>query len=89
MVQEHRCEYPSLWAAIEPLSAKIGCVPQTLNEWVKKCEIDSVAREGVTSDECERIKARERLTSYKTSKTLRKVYKAQIFPIFDNRRWYA
>ena len=60
MVQEHRGEYPSLWSAIESISAKIGCVPQTLNEWVKKSEIDSGAREGVTSEERERIKALER-----------------------------
>ena len=60
MVQEHRGEYPSLWAAIESISAKIGCVPQTLNEWVKKSESDSGTREGVTSDERERVKALER-----------------------------
>ena len=60
MVQEHRGEYPSLWAAIESISAKIGCVPQTLNEWVKKSEGDSGTREGVTSDERERVKALER-----------------------------
>ena len=35
MVQEQRGEYPSLWAAIESIAPKIGCVPQTLNEWVK------------------------------------------------------
>ncbi|MBP8146429.1 MAG: IS3 family transposase, partial [Inhella sp.] len=29
MVQEHRGEYPSLWAAIELIAPKIGCVPQT------------------------------------------------------------
>ena len=45
MVQEHRGEYPSLWAAIESISAKIGCVTQTLNEWVKKGEIDSGGHE--------------------------------------------
>jgi transposase len=60
MVREHRGEYPSLWAAIESISAKIGCVPQTLHEWVKKSEIDSGTREGVTSDERERFKALER-----------------------------
>ena len=60
MVQEHRGEYPSLWSAIESISAKIGCVPQTLHEWVKKSEIDSGAREGVTSEERERIKTLER-----------------------------
>ncbi|MDQ5902601.1 MAG: transposase, partial [Pseudomonadota bacterium] len=36
MVQEHRGEYPCLWAAIESIAPKIGCVPQTLNEWVRK-----------------------------------------------------
>ena len=36
MVQEHRGDYPSLWAAIESIAPKIGCVPQTLNEWVKQ-----------------------------------------------------
>lgn len=60
LVQEHRGEYPSLWAAIESIAPKIGCVPQTLNEWVRRHEVDSGAREGVTSDERERVKALER-----------------------------
>ena len=60
MVQEHRGEYPSLWAAIESIAPKIGCVPQTLNEWVRKHEIDTGMRDGVTSDERERVKALER-----------------------------
>ncbi len=41
MVQDHRVDYPSLWAAIESIAPKIGCVPQTLNDWVKKAEVDS------------------------------------------------
>lgn len=60
MVLEHRGEYQSLWAAIESIAPKIGCVPQTLNEWVRRHEIDAGARQGVTTDECERIKALER-----------------------------
>jgi len=60
MVQEHRGEYPSLWAAIESIAPKIGCVPQTLNEWVRKREIDTGLRDGVTSEERDRIKALER-----------------------------
>ena len=60
MVQEHRGEYPSLWAAIESISAKIGCVPQTLHEWVRRHEVDAGTRQGVTSDERERVKALER-----------------------------
>jgi len=26
MVQEHRGEYPSLWAAIESIAPKVGCL---------------------------------------------------------------
>ena len=60
MVQEHRGEYPSLWAAVESIAPKIGCVPQTLHEWDKKHEIDTGLRDGVTNDERERLKALER-----------------------------
>jgi transposase len=60
MVHEHRGEYPSLWAAIESIAPKIGCVPQTLHEWVRRHEIDTGMRDGVTSDERDRLKALER-----------------------------
>ena len=60
MVQEHRGDYPSLWSAIESIAPKIGCVPQTLNEWVKKAEVDSGKRAGVSSEMAERMKALER-----------------------------
>ena len=60
MVQEHRGEYPSLWAAIESIAPKIGCVPQTLHDWVKREEVDSGQREGLTTSERERLKQLER-----------------------------
>ena len=60
MVQEHRAEYPSQWAAIESIAPKIGCVPQTLLEWVKRHEIDSGARDGITTSELQRLKELER-----------------------------
>ena len=60
MVQEHRGEYPSLWAAIESIAPKIGCVPQTLLDWVKQAEIDAGARPGVSTTEAQRIKDLER-----------------------------
>ena len=60
MVQEHRGEYPSLWAAIESIAPKIGCVPQTLHEWVKRHQIDTGAREGITTTELQRLKELER-----------------------------
>jgi transposase len=42
MVQVHRSDYPSLWAVIESIAPMIGCVPQTLNEWVKRVEVEPV-----------------------------------------------
>ena len=60
MVQEHRSDYPSLWAAIESIAPKIGCVPQTLNEWVKRVEVDAGVRDGVTTAEAQRVKDLER-----------------------------
>ena len=60
MVLEHRGEYPSLWATIESIAPKIGCAPQTLNDWVRKHEVDTGTRDGVTSAERERVKELER-----------------------------
>ena len=60
MVQEHRADYPSLWAAIESIAPKIGCVPQTLNDWVKKAEVDSGKRAGVPTEVADKMKALER-----------------------------
>ncbi len=60
MVHEHRGEYPSLWACIESIAPKIGCVAQTLHEWVKQHGIDTGVRDGLNTDERERIKALER-----------------------------
>ena len=60
LVQEHRDEYPSLWAAVVSVAPKIGCNQATLLNWVKRAEVDSDVRSGVTSEERERIKALER-----------------------------
>ena len=60
LVQEHRGEYPSLWAVSEFIALKIGCVLHTLRDWVKRVEIDAGAREGVTTNEAQRVKDLER-----------------------------
>ena len=60
MVLDHRGEYPSLWAAIESIAPKIGCVAPTLLEWVKKSQVDSGVRPGTTTSEQDRVKALER-----------------------------
>jgi transposase len=60
LVQEHRGEYPSLWAAIESIAPKVGCVPQTLLDWVKRHGVDTGTRAGVTTAEAQRVKELER-----------------------------
>jgi transposase len=60
MVLDHENEHPSRWATIESVAGKIGCAPQTLHDWVRKTEIDSGKRPGVTTDMAEKMKALER-----------------------------
>ena len=60
MVFEHQREYPSQWQAVVSIATKIGCTAETLRKWVRRAEIDSGRREGVTSEERDRIKALER-----------------------------
>ena len=37
------------------ISSKIGCAPQTLNEWVKRAEVDRGERTGVTTEMAEKM----------------------------------
>jgi putative transposase len=41
MVSDHRAEYPTEWAAITSIAAKIGCSTETLRNWVRQSERDS------------------------------------------------
>ncbi len=60
MVLEHEREYSSQWAAIMSIAEKIGCTPETLRKWVRRTEIDTGQRGGLTSEERARIKELER-----------------------------
>ena len=60
MVQEHRSEYPSQWAAIRSIAEKIGCTTEALRRWVQQAERDAGERPGLTTEERQRLKALER-----------------------------
>jgi len=60
LLQEHRGEYASLWAAAESISPKIGCSTSTLLKWLQRQEVDRGMRIGVSTEERDRIKALER-----------------------------
>ena len=60
MILDHQGDYPSRWSAVVSIAEKIGCVPQTLHEWVKKAEVDSGKRGGIPTDTADKLKALER-----------------------------
>jgi transposase-like protein len=60
MLLDHEGEHPSRWAAIMSIAGKVGCTAQTLNEWVKKTEVDSGRKPGLTTDMAAKLKALER-----------------------------
>jgi transposase len=60
MLVEHRGEYPSEWAAMTAISAKLGMTPETLRIWVRRTEIDDGKRPGTTAEDQRKIKDLER-----------------------------
>ena len=60
LVLDNEGQHGSRWQAVMSIAAKIGCTSQTLNEWVKKAEVDSVRRAGVSTEMAEKVKALER-----------------------------
>ena len=60
MVQEHRNEYPSEWAAVTSIAGKLGVGTEALRLWLRRADVDQRQRPGVTTAERERIRELER-----------------------------
>ena len=60
MVLDHEDQYASQWEAMRSIATKIGCSPESLRNWVRRAEVDSGRRGGVTSDERVRMKDLEK-----------------------------
>ena len=60
LVMDHRDQYTSEWAAITSIAAKCGMTAETLRKWIRRAQVDSGVRRGVTSDERERLRELER-----------------------------
>ena len=60
LVLEYEGEHESQWAAIASIAENIGCSREALRKWVRQAERDQGRRAGLTSEECERLKALEK-----------------------------
>ena len=60
MAIENRADYKSEWATFVGVSKLFGMSPETLRSWVRKAQVDSGSRPGLTTDERARLKALER-----------------------------
>lgn len=60
LVQEHRGEHTSEWAAIVSIAGKTGCAPETLRSWLRRTEHNQGGRSGMTNTERDCLKELER-----------------------------
>ena len=61
MVAEVKGDYPSEWAAITAVAAKLGIgTAETLRKWVRRAEVDVGARPGVSTEDHAEIKRLKR-----------------------------
>jgi transposase len=60
MVLEHGGEYPSEWAVLGSISAKLGINRETLCRWARWAQVNGGLRSGVTTAKRERIRELER-----------------------------
>ncbi len=54
LVLETEGQHASRWQAVMSIAGVIGCTAQTLNEWVKKAEVDSGRRAGIPTEIAEK-----------------------------------
>jgi transposase len=56
LVTEALSHYPSEWAAISSVAAKLGASPETVRKWVRQAEVDGGQRLGLSTEESAEIK---------------------------------
>jgi transposase len=59
MVLEHEGQHASRWEATRSIAGKIGCSAESLRKWIRQTEIDSGQRDGLPSEQQDRMKALE------------------------------
>jgi transposase len=60
LFQDHVSEYPSRWAAMKAISARLGMTAETLRQWVKQAEVDAGQAPGLTSESADELRTLRR-----------------------------
>lgn len=60
LVLDHLEEYPNLTAACQSVAGRLGLGAESLRRWVRQAQVDAGAREGLTTNDLERIRKLER-----------------------------
>lgn len=60
MVEEHRGDYSSEWAAMSSIAAKVGCTTETLRRWCREEASRRTAPAAQAADDGARLKLLER-----------------------------
>jgi transposase len=60
LYQEHVDSYPSRWAAMKSISARLGMTAETLRQWVRQQEVDAGQAPGLSSESAEELAALRR-----------------------------
>jgi len=60
MVEEHRGDYPSEWAAMTSIAGKVGCTTETLRRWCREEASRRAGPAAQAASDRDRVKALER-----------------------------
>jgi transposase len=60
LVQEHKGDYDSEYAAIKAISARLGMTAETLRKWLRQAEVDAGEAAGVSSETARELRELKR-----------------------------
>lgn len=56
LVREHAGDYPTQWAAITAVAARLGMSAETVRKWLRQAEVDAGEVPGVTTAESKEVR---------------------------------
>jgi transposase len=56
LFRDHVAEYPSQWAAMKAISARLGMTAETLRKWVRQSEVDAGQKPGLTTESAQELR---------------------------------